>query len=524
MLQTQSENRLMTGLRLAVAKTLRWFAVADDRDYSIGKIAAFLGILLGFAIFAHSPHVIFYRADVNLDFDAHYQWSMEFARSFAAGAPYPRWAFEANFGLGEPVFLYYSPLYYFLTALFRLILPSTWAAMQAVEILSTVVMGLMAWLIVKRHVAFPLAVVVSIVIVLLPFQVMLFHYFNGFPWAVAGAFMMAFFWALTRRDGVMQAPNLLAAVFLACLVLTHTVSALICLAALSAIVLVPRPGAGHYLAGVVKNAWGWALTVILGLALSAPYLLPALASMDLINSDVWVENYTPYDAFSFPIFTAMVHGVRWFGFQWPVSLLALLGLVYSVLFLRRGKDGLAPPARPILLAVAGCSVAVFLASELSYPLWVIDTPLRKIQFPHRFIFVGLPLAVIATALLARRRAESGRHGLGALGGLAILGLTGALGGCTDPESGPGRWSEAGFARRRTPALYRAGGISHPAPRRRLARICGRGRLHGRVRGLRHRLFGRRPPAVGHGLADRRAASGERAPAGIRLSHLDRSCG
>src|SRR5215831_14627661 len=73
--------------------------------------------------------------------------------------------------------------------------------------------------------------------------------------------------------------------------------------------------------------------------------------------------------------------------------------------------------------------SLFLASELSYPLWLIDTPLRLVQFPHRFIYVTSATGLVANLLalwnLQRCGATAVRRLLTALPlvlGFALTGL------------------------------------------------------------------------------------------------------
>jgi hypothetical protein len=50
----------------------------------------------------------------------------------------------------------------------------------------------------------------------------------------------------------------------------------------------------------------------------------------------------------------------------------------------------------LLLVVSWASLV--LASELSYPLWLLNTPLRMVQFPHRFIYVTSATGLVANLL------------------------------------------------------------------------------------------------------------------------------
>src|SRR4029079_3224713 len=81
------------------------------------------------AIVVNAPHFPFYLSDSAFDIFYHYNWSKEFADNVAHGAVYPKWMFHGRFGLGEPVFAIYAPLYYWGVALFTAAGANTWAAM-----------------------------------------------------------------------------------------------------------------------------------------------------------------------------------------------------------------------------------------------------------------------------------------------------------------------------------------------------------------------------------------------------------
>jgi hypothetical protein len=367
---------------------------------------------------------------VNLDFTVHYNYAREYVASMQAGDPWPRWAFLAQEGNGEPGLLYYSPLYYMATWLFFQLTHNVWLAMQCVEIAAAGVLGYFAWLLSAQWHARRWAVAAIPLAVLSPMLCLMHLGFNGYPWACAIAPLGALVWALLRPAARDRPINIPAIVALAATVMTHTVTglmAVIAVAALPAAVLFEHWTAGQRGLVLLRRAGVWApiVTICGGLLLSAVYLLPAFASQDLIDAAVWRENYTPFDAFSLPTVTAWLFGMRWFAFQWPVSLVAIAMSAIAVVAIPRSASGadelwFVPRALVLLALVA------FLSTELSYPLWLFDTPLRNVQFPHRFISILVPLAAVLTAVCLARTERRWVRGALALLALATIAMSAAI--------------------------------------------------------------------------------------------------
>ncbi len=399
-------------------------AAGDHSAGARGQLAA-LGLGLLCALLVQLPHLLFHRAFVNLDFTVHYNYAREVVASMEAGDPWPHYAFQAQGGLGEPGLLYYSPLYYMACWLVFQLTGNVWQAMQGVEIIAGAVLGYFAWRLANAWGARSWALAAVPVAVLAPMVTMLQSGFNGYPWACATAPLAVLTWAMLRPEAQGRWLNLPAITALAVTVMVHTVTGLMAVIMLGALTLPP-------LVSYRLQAWRrpefWAPTLVMipGLCLSAAYLLPAFGSQDLIDAAVWRQNYTPFNAFSLPTVTAWIYGLRWFAFQWPVSLVALL-LAGLALFTLRPLRQEKPGGRWFWSAALALVLTVLiLSSELSFPLWLVDTPLRNIQFPHRLITLLVPLGGSLAALaLARSEARALRFGVVAL---ALAGIAMALAG------------------------------------------------------------------------------------------------
>jgi hypothetical protein len=356
-----------------------------------------LGILLTSAVVVHAPGILFNVGVRNNDFDAHYHWAMQFGEGLRGGDLYPHWMWRGNFGLGEVALLYYSPLFYYICGAVRFLSPNTWEAMRIVFVISTLLAGLYGWRLLRLFANDAYALVGAVLLQWVPMIFMLFYYFNGFSWAVGFAALVALTYYALRPGAFERWVDAPASLAIAALVLIHIVSALMALICFSFMCLcfIRRSESG---ARAGRRVVSWFASAGFGLALSAFYLVPAIGSMGLISPKVWTTTYTPWNAFAFPTVTSLIFGMRWFSFQWIVPAVALLGAAAATWHAQRRQDMSDRLGEALLLMLVVSWASLVLASELSYPLWLLNTPLRMVQFPHRFIYVTSATGLVANLL------------------------------------------------------------------------------------------------------------------------------
>jgi hypothetical protein len=380
--------------------------------------AVALALFLGFVM--QVPHLFTGQAHVNLDWRLHYNYSLEYAASMQAGDYWPRWAFMAQKGMGEPGPLYYAPLYYLLAGGLAQIIGNVWLSMQIVEICASAVTGYFAFSLARAYAPNPWAFLAVPLAVLSPMLCLLHLGFNGYPWAGAIAPLSMLVWAVLRPEAEGKWFNSPASIALALTIITHTVTGLMGVFMLA---VLPLVGLIRDKKDFLKRPTFWSPLFILvpALLLSAFYLFPAFLSQNLINADVWRINYTPFNAFSLSTITAWAFGFRWFAFQWPIPLVAL-GLGGIALWLLRGSFQ-EQQHRHFMLSATSIFIAIlFFSTELSYPLWLVNSPLRNIQFPHRFISILVPLTAVLMAIaMAHVRKGLLQKALGA-GALLSIGI------------------------------------------------------------------------------------------------------
>lgn len=346
-------------------------------------------LLPAFVLLLWMQSLLDLRLPVQNDILIHLRWSEQFLTALRDGWLLPRWTFASFGGLGDPTFSYYQPLFYYLTSAYALLGLSQPQALLWAALTPFVMLGLVVHFVILRHYDGRHALAGACFVVLCPVLFFLSAQMGAFPWTLSLPFSILFV-----RESVREQPRpAWVAVLVALLCLSHLLSALIALLAAGAGRLVLHiPARRNLLAHA-----GWLFGAILGLALAAFFVYPAVTQLSLINPTGWTDgaNFDWRRAFAFPTFTFLQYGLRWPAIQWPFALLTL-ALSLLVLLARRGEPGRDQVAARRFAVVA--LVALALGSELAYPLYALLPPLQKIQFPYRFVFVGSILASIALVL------------------------------------------------------------------------------------------------------------------------------
>lgn len=375
--------------------------------HRLTQATSWLALLLTAAL-VQSPHLWFEVGAPNMDFIAHLLWVDQMGASLANLELYPRWVHASNYGLGSPALLYYAPGYFYGVALLNLLIDDIWVSIRIFELAASLLTGAFALALFRSHgVARLSATLGAMALQLAPVPFLIALHFSGLPWATSFAALTALGYALLRGDRDPESrldPGVILA--LAAVILMHTLTGLMALIGFSALGL-RHLGLRHIGRGDGRpwNRFGswlrwWALSVVIALMLAGLHLIPALTSFDLASTVNWTAFYKPDNAFLLPVFTAPVHGMRWPTMQVAVPLLLLPTVLGVFGYLRgQGAEMDAPRRRAItgLLMVSG--VALALGSELAYPLWMLDSPLLKVQFPFRFVVVVQLTALLALVLV-----------------------------------------------------------------------------------------------------------------------------
>lgn len=345
-----------------------------------------MGMLTHWVAF-HGPQVI-----DGPDIKIHFRWALQFAAALSEGVLYPRWASYSYLGLGDPTFLYMHPLFYYAVAAFDAVMGSLWTAILVVGAVSTAATAAVTYWFARKYTTATLAIAAAAAMAFSPYAFHLAHYQQFLPMHFAMPMLVLYLGVVSSVSSQQRVP--LTAVSLASLVMSHVLAAfmaLICSALIVLLRAMRERDTGLRL--LLRHGLG----VLLGLALSAIYLLPALTTQQLVTPAGW---YAPVhldwrNAFLLQYLTLPATGFRWFHLQWTIPLLTVLacGLAGCFLWLANSKNS--DSWRRALEMLAMAVLALLLGSEISYPLWEHSAILRRLQFPLRFLQVACVASIFA---------------------------------------------------------------------------------------------------------------------------------
>jgi len=315
-----------------------------------------------------------------------------FSVQFWASELYPRWLMDTNAGLGSPVFLFYSPLSFYLMSLFQFLAPLDPNGFGRIIIGITLALftaGITCFRWLSKHVAIEDARKGALLYAAFPY--LLLHIYGGF--AVAQLWAVALFPLLLEaaydvtRKGPRAIPKLGLAYGALCMM--HLPSMLIfgAIPVLYVLAFSERANRLPYAAIAFFAA-------LLGLCISAIYIVPAMLNKPFIATEHFLDGNLTYakdflDTYSLLAIVAILLPLAGFYFELPKAKRA------------------AYLTKPIKFWLAVLAGLFFMTLPLSKPIWDVFTPLQHLQFPFRFFFAMLP-ATIFIAIHWMPHVRSGR--------------------------------------------------------------------------------------------------------------------
>jgi len=381
-------------------------------------------ILIPLAAFLSTLPILIKGPSCGHDFDFHVLSWLEASTQFAH-LHYPHWAYTPAYNAGEPRFIFYPPLSWALGAILGLILPWTLVP-AAFTFLALTLSGFTAHALARRYATPHAATLAAILYLLNPY--MLFTAYERTAYGellAAGWLPLLFAAALAPRIRIVP-----LAIPIALLWLTNAPAAVMSCYALAILTLIRLIFDDNRLRLAISTT----TATILGLTLSAFYLLPAAYERRYIQSDMAtiegmrIVDNTLFHHMSPVTGDTLAHDVVLHTAS-VVAILILAAIVLAAATLwvprpRGGGAGIgeADPsteatlrnwfgARPLLVLTVLLAV---LLTPISLPIWTHTPELRFLQFPWRLTAIlSAILLIFAARAFTRLKLTSVRTAIAA---------------------------------------------------------------------------------------------------------------
>jgi hypothetical protein len=319
------------------------------------------------------------------DFEFHLYGWLEVLAQWKHGILYPRWASLAQFAYGEPRFIFYPPASWTLGAALSTIFP--WAVVSDIYIwLALLAAGISMFLLARQWLDRRDATFAAVLYAVNPYHLMIVYWRSAFAELLASSLLPLLLLLVLRADEKGRRITLYLALLSACAWLVNAPAAVMLhysLALLIVVVAWQRRSARVLVTG------GFA--VVLGAALAAFYLLPAIYEQKWVNiAEAVGIGLHPRDNFLFARTADADHDA----FNRVASSIALAEILLTIAAVWAARGWGARNRRVWYVLVAWAAACALLMLPITNPLWTLLPKLRFIQFPWRWLLcLGVPFAM-----------------------------------------------------------------------------------------------------------------------------------
>ncbi len=331
------------------------------------------------------PFFFFHGTPSGHDVEFHlYSW-LEVLSQWKQGILYPRWATLASFGYGEPRFIFYPPASWSLGAALSAIFP--WSFVPDIYIwICLVAAGASMFLLARQWLERRDAIFAAVLYTINPYHIVVVYWRSAFAELLASS-LLPLLLLLVLRTTEEKARRVMVplALVLGSAWLINAPAGVMIHYSLALIALVIARQSRS--AKVLPVA---AAAVILGAALAAFYLLPAIYEQKWVNiSEAISAGVRPSDNFLFVHTSDAEHDAFNRIISWIV-LTELLATGAAAWFARSWRQRNRTLWYVLVLWTVACAV---LMVPISNPFWTILPKLRFMQFPWRWMLcVGVPFS------------------------------------------------------------------------------------------------------------------------------------
>lgn len=339
-----------------------------------------------------------------------YSW-LEILSQWKHGTIYPRWAALANFGYGEPRFIFYPPLSWTLGAILSAVFP--WTLVSSIYIwIVLVAAGVSMFLLARLWFDQRDATFAAVLYAVNPYHLLIVYWRSAFAELLASSLLPLLLLLLLRTDEKERRVTISLAFLLAFAWLTNAPAAVMIhysMALLLMVIAWQRRSPWVLLTGVSA--------VVLGAALAAFYLVPAVYEQKWVTiAEALSPGVRPSDSFLFTRTTDAYHNA----FNYLVSSVALAEVLLTLAAAWAARSWGGRNRALWYLLVAWATACAVLMLSISSPLWDILPKLRFMQFPFRWLLcLGIPFTLLIVAGVRRWVARVAMY-LAMLGVLAFV--------------------------------------------------------------------------------------------------------
>jgi hypothetical protein len=345
------------------------------------------------AAFAVEIPFFFFGTPSGHDVEFHlYSW-LEVLSQWKQDIVFPRWAALAHFAHGEPRFIFYPPVSWTLGAALSAIFP--WILVPDIYIwLVLVAAGVSMFLLARQWFDRRDATFAAVLYAVNPYHLVIVYWRSAFAELLASSLLPLLLLLLLRAEEKGRRVTVLLALLLAGAWLINAPAAVMIHYSLALLVVViawQRRSPRVLLVGTTA--------VVLGAALAAFYLLPAVYEQKWVNiAEAVSAGSRPLDNFLFIHTTDADHDAFNHLISWVA--LAEIVLTFAAAWAARSWGGRNRGAWYALVAWATvCSVLML---PVTGPLWNVLPKLRFMQFPWRFLLcLGVPFTLLITVGIRR---------------------------------------------------------------------------------------------------------------------------